>query len=61
MEHTQIIGFDAMLEPLVAALERVAASLEKNEKHNDEVERILGGVYEELSHIDYRLTGIAAG
>ena len=29
MEHTQIIGFDAMLEPLVAALNRLAAAQER--------------------------------
>ena len=29
MEHTQIVGFDAMLEPLVAALNRLAAAQER--------------------------------
>ena len=29
MEHTQIVGFDAMLEPLVDALNRLAAAHER--------------------------------
>ena len=64
MEHTQIIGFDAMLEPLVAALNRLAAAQERiaaeQKKHGAtmvEIRDALYGIREECNHIDYHCAG----
>lgn len=64
MEHTQIIGFDAMLEPLVAALNRLAAAQERIAAEQErqsttlvEIRDALGGIREECNHICYHCAG----
>lgn len=64
MEHPQIIGFDTMIEPLVAALNRLAAAQERiadeQEKQSASIVEILdalGGIREECNHISYHCAG----